>query len=278
MKTDGWIYYNHAMIPKCSPHEEPDISCIQDDSVWFHKNNPMLARWTTDFDCGYETDWWYCIKDEPFDISTLKAKRRYEINKGSKNFDVREININDYINEIYEVTKIAYMSWPEKYRPDLDKNAFFKSMKNQNIYKIYGAFSKQDGKFCAYALLSRVDKCVNFNVLRVIPDYERCGINAAMVFKILDDHNEFLSTDGYICDGARSINHETAFQDYLEKYFDFRKAYCKLHVVYNPKLKNVIKLIYKMRSVLKCFDNIRIIHQINSVLKMEEIVQKQNNE
>ena len=53
---------------------------------------PLLARWTSDWDCGYETEWWYCIKDTPFDISTLKSKRRYEINKGNKNFEVREIN------------------------------------------------------------------------------------------------------------------------------------------------------------------------------------------
>lgn len=48
--------------------------------------NPYFARWTDNFDCGYETEWWYCIKDEPFDISKINSKKRYEINKGKKNF------------------------------------------------------------------------------------------------------------------------------------------------------------------------------------------------
>ena len=40
---------------------------------------PLLARWTEDFDCGYETEWWYVIKDTPLDLSKLKKKRRYDI-------------------------------------------------------------------------------------------------------------------------------------------------------------------------------------------------------
>lgn len=44
---------------------------------------PYLARWTSSFDCGHETNWWYVIKDTPFDINELKKKRRYEIRKGN---------------------------------------------------------------------------------------------------------------------------------------------------------------------------------------------------
>lgn len=40
-----------------------------------------------------------------------------------------------------------------------------------------------------------------------------------MVAAILEDNNHKLSTNYYINDGARSIRHETAFQDYLEKIF-----------------------------------------------------------
>ena len=81
-----------------------------------------------------------------------------------------------------------------------------------------------------------------------------------------------LANGTIICDGARSINHETHFQDYLEKYFDFRKAYCKLHIEYNPKIKWSIPLLYSMRKMLLKFDGIGFVHQINAVLKMEEIV------
>ena len=78
-------------------------------------------------------------------------------------------------------------------------------------------------------------------------------------------------TGGYICDGARSIQHETAFQDYLEKYFEFRKAYCVLHIVYKPSFSKVINASYPFRKVLKKMQSIRPVAKINSLLRMEEI-------
>ena len=54
------------------------------------------------------------IKDTPFDINALKAKRRYEINKGKKNFDVKKIRPSEHRDELYEVLMAAYQGWPEK--------------------------------------------------------------------------------------------------------------------------------------------------------------------
>ena len=153
---------------------------------------------------------------------------------------------------------------------------YVEMVKEWDWYKIYGAFFKENGNLCGYALLSRKDECIEFNVLRTIPDYERHGINAAIVNMILCDNVEFLSRGGYISDGARSINHETKFQDYLEKYFDFRKAYCKLHIKYNPKIRWFIKCIYPIRRILFKFDSFGIMHKINAILKMEDIVRNQD--
>ena len=30
MKDIGWKYYNHALIPACAPHEEPNIKALKD--------------------------------------------------------------------------------------------------------------------------------------------------------------------------------------------------------------------------------------------------------
>ena len=118
MSLKDWKYYNHAVIPAVEPHEEPDLSCIKDKSIWKVGGGiPFLARWTTDYDCGYETSWWYCIKDDSFDIKNLSSNYRYKINKGKKLFDVREIRPEQYGEEIYQVYSEAYASWPEKYRP-----------------------------------------------------------------------------------------------------------------------------------------------------------------
>ena len=81
----GWRYYNHALLPNAGPHEEPDLQALSDKKSWIsEKGRAFFASWVTDFDCEMPTEWWYCIKDEPFDISKLKAKRRYEITKGKR--------------------------------------------------------------------------------------------------------------------------------------------------------------------------------------------------
>lgn len=276
MEIQGWSYYNHAAIQTTAPHENPDTSPVEDGSIWeISGGTPLLVRWTTDFDCSRETNWWYVIKDNPFDASGLKAKRRYEINKGIKNFEVVKINPTEYKEDLYDVQVAAFSAYPKKYRPVVDKESFFADIDKWEQYVVFGAFFRESNKLCGYALLSQTnEKCVNFNVLKTKPDYERNGVNAALVEGILKNFNEFLTNGGYICDGGRSINHETAFQDYLEKYFGFRKAYCRLHIVYNSKIKWIIKSLFPFRKFLLKFDGIGKIHQINSVMRMEEIARE----
>ncbi len=273
-----WRYYNHAIIPNCAPHETPDLTPVLNGDIWkMIKGSSLFVRYTDDFDCDKPTGWWYIIKDTPFDINALKAKRRYEINKGKKYFCVRRINPGDYKDELYEVQVGAFAAYPEKYRPHVEKESFFKTIDTWNSFNVYGAFFRETGKLCGYSLLTKHgDKYIDFNVQKTIPEYEGYAVNAALVAAILEDNEAFLSNGGYICDGARSINHETNFQDYLEKYFQFRKAYCKLHIKYNPKIAWLIKMLYPFRKLTMKFDNIGVMHRVNSVLKMEEIMRNQN--
>lgn len=229
----------------------------------------ILARWTTDWDCGYETNWWYVIKDTPFDINELKSKRRYEINKGKKNFIVKRINPTDYQNEMVEVTKSAYSSWPEKYRPIVDENQFKQGLSSWKNNIVYGGFDNEDNRLCAYSYLTEYSEHLEFSVLRACPESEKKGINAAMVAAIVEDYNDRLGKNFYINDGARSIRHETAFQDYLEKYFGFRKAYCKLNIMYRFPLGVMVSVLYPFRNRISADGKLGSL--ISGVLKMEEL-------
>ena len=275
MNVEGWKCYNHAALPTTKPHEEPDLTPIKSGNVWEMEGGPLLARWTSDYDCGFETNWWYVVKDTSFDISALKSKRRYEINKGNKNFFVKEIAPEDYAEEIYRVAVAAYETYPKSYRPSTEHDSFIENIRKWDFYKVYGAFSIEDESLCGYACLNRKEMYINFSIMKAIPSKEHLGLNAAMVYQMLMEHEEFLKTGGYICDGARSIQHETAFQDYLEKYFEFRKAYCHLHIVYNPKFKLAIHIAYLFRKILKKFKFIPFVGKINALIRMEEINRSQ---
>ena len=123
--TKGWHYYNHALLPDCAPHEKVDTEVLQTKTFWKKcAPNIILARWTDEFDCDGETSWWYVIKDTPFDINVIKSKRRYEIRKGLKFFEVSIINPSMFSEELYRVQVDAYDAYPKKYRPSVDKTDF----------------------------------------------------------------------------------------------------------------------------------------------------------
>lgn len=273
MENKEWKYYNHAAIPRKSPLTNPNLKDVKNGRIWKLSGKPLLARWTTDFDCGFETNWWYIIKDKPFDINEINSKKRYEIKKGRKYFCVKEIELDSFKDELFEIHKSALMTYSQMSFQLLNKEKFIKSIERWKNLTILGAFYNETQKMVGYAMLTKDDdKYLQFNVLKVIPEYEKYAINAAIVDGILAKYENFLKIGGIICDGARSINHETNFQGYLEKYFKFRKAYCILHIEYNPKIKWAVKILYPIRGVLKKFDGNKLIHNINSVLIMEEFV------
>lgn len=282
MEIKGWRYYNHAAIPTCAPHEPVDTACLEDGSIWKltgkQGHPPLFAQWITDFDCAEETAWWYVIKDTPFDINALKAKRRYEINKGIKNFEVRRIDPKEYAQQICDVTVAAFASYPEKYRPNVIREQHIQQIlgwDHAHIF-VYGAFDRENGKLCGYARLEQKGIYIEFAVLRVVPECEGKAINAAIVNGFLEDQKEVLANGGYISDGTRNIRHETSFQDYLEKYFGFRKAYCKLHIRYRGVLGIVVKCLYPFRKLLQRLEVVGKLYLVNSLLKMEGYTARRN--
>lgn len=134
------------------------------------------------------------------------------------------------------------------------------------------AVFKEDGKVCGYSAIKKFDTWYNFFMQKTNPAYEKYEINAALVYGVLEYYEDQIKAGKYICDGERNISHDTKFQDYLEKYFEFRKAYCHLHVTYDPKLKWIIKALYPFRNTLRKFDKKDIVHKVNSVLMMEDLM------
>ena len=108
--------------------------------------------------------------------------------------------------------------------------------------------------------------------LKTRPSAESKGINAAICYKIiLDCNDDLLKGNFFISDGARNLSHVTHFQDYLQKYFGFRKAYCRLRVVYRPLFKPIIAILFLFKNFLKKFDSYSLFHKINAILLAEEV-------
>lgn len=136
---------------------------------------------------------------------------------------------------------------------------------------VYGAYD-EEGRMCGYAHLVKYKDHCSFSTLKTRPSSESKGINAAICNQILKDLEEDLSRNVFfISDGARNLFHQTHFQDYLQKYFGFRKAYCRLNVVYRPLFGFLVKMLYPMRSFFRKLDVNKYVHMVNAVLLAEEI-------
>lgn len=274
-----WELLNHALVAKGNPKEFRNIN--EDDArvILKKEKRALFARWTSEFDERNESDWWYVLKDSPFDISELKSNWRYKINKGRKYFEVKAIEPSEYKQELYEVFVAALSAYPEKYRPNVDIDAFMKRIPEWKRYKtVYGAFSKDEGRLCGYMrVYKHDDMCYELSTLKSNPDYEKYQINAAIISYALEDMSDILASGGMFIDGERTIIHETSFQNYLESYFNFRKAYASLHIVYRPIVGMVVSVLYPFRRVIKKIDNIQFFREICSVLKMEEIRRTREN-
>ncbi len=278
----NWKYYNHALMPRTPPHILPDLDALRHRSTWrLDGKRPLFARYVSDWDCGCETGWWYVIKDSPFDVSALKAKRRYEITKGKRFFEVREILPSDYGDALSDIQTKALEGYPEHLRPAFNKDSFtgllqrWTKRAQEGKVKVFGAFFRESGRLCGYSVVVLHESYYGFTVQKTIPEYEKFALNAALVDNILETFSDGLATGKYLSDGARAISHETHFQDYLEKYFGFRKAYCKLRVVYPLPLKVTVTLLFPFRRLFKKFEGKSdFLHLLSAILTQEEIARR----
>lgn len=275
-----WVYYNHAMIPTVAPHKTVDESPLRNKGFWQSANGdgfPLFARWTSDYDCKEPTGWWFMVKDKPFDFMDVHKTYRRKIRRGLKNFDIMVIDPTAYAEELYHIEREALASYPSKTRLKLDHDQFIAEMRNRRDGVTIAAFSKEDGSLAGYCYDIVYDDYILASVQTARPSQEIKHLNAALAYSELDHFKKELAAGVYLMAGERTMHHRTNFQDYLEKYFGFRKVYSKLHIAYRPGVKPIVDFLYKIRGIMKYLDGIKIFYQINCVLRMESIVRSQQN-
>lgn len=266
-----WRQYQGALLWNGNPSKETPTEKEAKEAI--KESGAMFARWTSHWDCGTPTEWWWCIKDTPFDIQKISSNYRYKINKGNKHFDVHIIDAENYAEDIYQIQVAAFSAYPELYRPHINKSGVYSEVKKwKNGYQVFGAFAKETGLLCGYTLIKETTGYAELLSQKTIPYYEKLQINAALVYRVITHYNSQLSKDFYIVDGERNIKHQTHFFQYLMQYFEFRLAYCHLHIVYSPKMQLAVNLLYPFIGVVKLLVKFNFFfYNVYCVLRMEKI-------
>ena len=264
MKTiPGWKYYNHCAIANTQPHETPPIEPLQNGEIWRINGHPYFALWTTDFDCGYDTGWWYIIRDEMISIDKIKsAHSRNSIRRALKKVDARMIDPFEYESELYRVYVKAFSRYKNAPQP-VSQDLFRKGIRPNEEY--WGAFSKESGVLIGYCSTVIHDDCAVFSSAKYDADYMKLQASEALTFAQLEEYLTIRNLK-YISNGQRTISHETSINDFFEHRFDFRKAYCKLHLAYKPGIGAMVRILYPFRKILYIFKKLRIVHNLLSIL------------
>ena len=271
----GWRIYNHCWMPTCADRGTPDLSSIKTGEIW--KEGGLLAQWISDFDCEEETGWWHVIKSEPFEITSLKSSYRRQARKGAEYFRVEELQPGEFEEESRLILEAARDTYNIPKRPNgVHSRRTEAKDESATIRHRFGAFDRESGKLCAVSgvIEDVIGKCIGYSSHKALPSEERRYVNAALVSGVLDYYKGKLSCGWYLDDGARSVLHETNFQIYLIKYFGFRKAYCKMHLVVNPKIRFAVGLLFRLRALvrlLKKLSNAYLLKQIDGVMTMMEV-------
>lgn len=272
-----WEYYNHALVPTTPPHVTPDTSWMKDRKKWKELADghyPLFARWTTDFDCEEETQWYCLIKDTPFDMMSLKSNRRSLITRGLKRVDVKVIVPADYAEQMANVLIKAWQSYDESYEEKDDRKRLtgeFLELTEENLgnSEYLGAFLKDTDTMIGYSIYELHGDWVEYSVVKTDPEYLNTQVNAALAYFGLQRYMQ--PGVKYMLGGWRTMIHETNYQDYLLKNFGYRKAYCRLHIKYRPWMKAAVSILYPLRGIFEKFSGNKGLYYIWCTLKQEEI-------
>lgn len=138
-------------------------------------------------------------------------------------------------------------------------------------------FDKETDMLIGVASCKINDGMASLLTVKVKQENFKNEANAALAYEIC---RYYLNEIGlrYVCDGERSIRHITNYQKYLISVLGFHNAPCKLHIVYHPAIRPIVSLLYPFRKIIQKVESIhKVIYNVSSILKQEEIARKFKN-
>lgn len=240
----AFTLYKHAWIWIGPENEEPRLSLAETKTLL--RKGGWLVRNTYDFDCGEETGFWYVVKDSFGGMEELSSKMRNQVRRSMANYEFRRMTREELLAEGYEVHRAAAEGYRVKAEVPTEET-FHKEMMNGPENDYWGAFDKADGHLSAFAKNIVYEQTCNYSVMKARPD----DLSRYPYYGLIYTMNEYYLKDcslKYVNDGARSITEHSNIQPFLIQKFNFRKAYCRLNIVYKPWLALMVRVLYPFRK------------------------------
>lgn len=250
--------YKGAWIYAQNPHEELKLS--DKDVELLLKKKGLMVRNVYDFDCGFETSFWYVIKDHFGGMEELSSKMRNQVKKCFKTMRVEKISSECLLNHGYDVYIAAVESYKVKAVVPTQSD-FVSRIKNSVENEYWACFDIETDKMVAFSMNAVSRESCEYCTMKAIPKYQKLYAYYGLIYEM---DRYYLEEKGlkYVNDGSRSITNHSNIQPFLIDKFNFRKAYCHLDIKYKWWLNFAVRCLYPFRKIIP-------FRQIRSLLNME---------
>jgi hypothetical protein len=266
-KNRVWKYYHGALLPQSAPHIKIELKKEEEQKL-LKLSKAYFLRYVSNWDKEEESQFWYVIKDNFGGLEELSANSRSKVRRGLNHCIVKKVTQEVIANEGYKVYKHALKNYNTYIEP-ADKKTFIKTILASRMCDFWAVYKKDEDRMIAYSQNAIEENSVNYSTIKFHPEYLKLYPSYALFFTMnqyyLEEKN-FL----YVNDGAKSISHNTNIQTFLIDKFKFRKAYCKLHIVYRWDIGLAVKVLYLFKSFMPQI-NSKIFNKVSVLLKQEEI-------
>ena len=261
-----WQYYKGALILKSAPHIELHLS-KHDKRNLLKKSKAYFLRYETDWDIKEKKEFWYIIKDKFNGFDELSRSTRSKVRRGLKNCIVKKVSKEEIANNGYNMYKESFKRY-DKYIKLLPINVFQKKILDSCDNDFFAVYNLKN-EIIAYSINNNNDNSCNYFTIRFHPKYLKLYSSYALFYEM---NKYYLKELGflYVTDGTRSISHNTNIHNHLISKFNFRKAYCKLNIVYRRDIAIAVKILFPFRKLI-CFFSSKTAKIITVLLKQEEI-------
>ena len=253
--------YRNAWRFSGAPHEESLLQKAEWKALL--KKGGLLVRNTCDFDCREETRFWYIVKDHFGDLEALSPRVRNKIRHAQKTFDYRLIDQKLLKDKGYPIIAETYADYAVKDRTL--NEADFKSYLDRYEFDYWGVFDRESTELVGFSLVRRWNDSCEYDLSGMMPRYKHDG--SYPYYGLFHAMNQYYLQERhfrYVSDGTRSITEHSNIHEFLIQNFNFRKAYCHLHVYYKWWMKIAVKRLYPFRKLMPT-------SRVKAILNMESM-------
>ena len=243
-----WKKYNGALIPDYPPHieSEVDLLFLKQEIKY---NRALFARWVSEFDRKDKSDFWYIINDKFLEIEEYSVNTRSKIRRGLKELEVRKICKEEMLEHGYSVYSSAFNRYYTINKP-MNNREFINHIEDlDGLWEFWGVFNKEDNLLIGYSQNKVIDNQCYYSTIKFHVDYLK-KYSSYVLYYTMNSHYLKERNLSYVNEGTRSILHATNVQSFLIEKFKFRKAYCRLNIIYSPRIKLLLSIVYPFKSII----------------------------